>query len=231
MRIPKSALPGLSARSEAEPFLPPGVVLPYARELMGVTPSERQALEAMLHRHFADVEGRLAAGVYETNKPLSGRFPDAVVASKVFVLPELGNEAKQRADQMLAELRGILGEERWPLVQIRLDDDLLGVTYNSGNVLGRILYLEPSKSGQELLVWVATDDKGTPRIGYTWAGPGTVESNGGRALSVFLPEGDPNRTEGTQQFGDTRWQAALRQHGLTWLQEQAAARVGKGARP
>src|SRR5207248_5947260 len=110
VRIPKAALPELSkvSSSQAEPFLPPGVVLPYARELMGMTPSERQSLEDTLHRHSADVEARLAAGIQETNEPLRGR----IVANKVFVLPDLGDEAKQRADQMLAEVRRILGEER-----------------------------------------------------------------------------------------------------------------------
>ena len=107
-----------------EPFSPPGVVQPYARELMGLTPSERQSVEETLHRHFADVEGRIEAGIYETNKPSSGfAFPDVVVATKVFVAPKLGDEAKQLADKLLAEVRGILGEERWPLVQARARED------------------------------------------------------------------------------------------------------------
>ena len=102
VRIPKSVLPQLSELSSAEPFSPPGVVQPYARELMGMTPAERQAVEATLHRQFADVERVREAGVYETNSPLSGR----VVAAKAFVVPELGDEVKQQADQMLAEVRG-----------------------------------------------------------------------------------------------------------------------------
>src|SRR5208337_348902 len=72
VRIPKSALAELSELSDAQPFRSPGVVLPYAHELMGMTPAERQSVEESLHRHFADMEGKIEAGIYETNKPLSG---------------------------------------------------------------------------------------------------------------------------------------------------------------
>ena len=237
VRIPKSALPELSETSDAEPFSPPGVVKPYARELMGMTPSERQSLEQTLQRHFADQEemkGRMQAVIYATNRPSHGSFPDAVVASNVFVLPGLGDEGKQRADQMVAELRGILGEERWPLVQIRFSDKRGGVTYSGGYSLAAILHLDPDESAQELRVWVGTDDKGTPTIGYTWASSGTI-NNGSEALSMFLPEGDPNRKEGSNYFGTNSWAARLseplRQRGLAWFQQQATARLGKGAKP
>src|SRR2546422_3544913 len=46
------------------------------------------------------------------------------------------------------------------------------------------------------------------------------------ALSMFLPEGDPNRTEGADKF--VSWCSnALRQRALAWLREQAVARLGK----
>jgi RNA polymerase sigma factor (sigma-70 family) len=220
VRIPKSVLPELSKLSDFEPFSPPGVVRPYARELMGMTPAERQSVEATLHRHFAEVEGRIEAGIYETNEPPSGfRFPDAVVATKVFVAPKLGDEAKQLADQMLAELRGILGEERWPLVQARVEKTGLSSS------LGRMLV---ENGAGELRVWVETNDKGKLTMGANWAGAVAHQQFG--ALSMFLPEGDPNRTEGPDDFGGVYWSPGLSQRGLTWLQEQAIARLGKGAR-
>ena len=218
VRIPKSALPELSELSDAEPFRPPGVVLPYARELMGMTPSERQSVEETLHRHFADVEARLAAGIEETNEPLSGRM----VANAVFALPELGDEAKQHADQMLAELRGILREERWPLVHVRLNERRGGNLYSSN--LHSIL----NQPKQHLLVWVETDDKGTPKMGFNLSG--ALALGGTRALSQFLPEGDPNRTESADDFFKGYLSEALRQRALAWLQEQATARLGKEGR-
>ncbi len=216
VRIPKSALAELSkvGLSQAEPFSPPGVVKPYARELMGMTPSERQSVEDTLQRHYTGVEERLAAGIQETDRPLSGRM----VAHKVFVAPGPDAEAKQWADQTLAELRGILGEERWPLVQARLENPLYTLSLDS-------ILKQPK---QELTVWVETDEKGTPTAGYRLQG--VVVTAGGGALSMFLPEGDPNRTDGVQNtiFGTDFLSKSLRQRVLAWLQEQATARLGKG---
>jgi len=227
VRIPKSALPELSrvSVSQAEPFLPPGVVEPYARELMGLTASERQSLEEALHRHFANVEERLAAGIYETNKPPGNGFTGAAVATAVFVLPGLGEEATQLTDHMLAEVHGILGEERWPLVQARFQKP----RSRYGLDLGNILNLGPNDLTQELIVWVTIDDKGTPTMAANWSGAVAGEQSG--TLSRFLPESDPNRTDGADRFGGAPWSQALRQRGLAWLQEQAIARLGKGARP
>jgi RNA polymerase sigma factor (sigma-70 family) len=225
VRIPKSVLLELSKKtSRAEPFGKPGVVEPYARELMGLTPSERQSVEAALHRHFAEVDERLAAGIYETNTTRPGRIPDAAVAATVFVFPELGDEAKQPADQRLPEVRRILGEERWPLVQVRLEDGP-GHSFAGADLVSIL-----NQSGQDLAVWVATDDKGTPTMGYSLSGP--IVGGGNEALSMFLPEGDPNRTDGVQNtiFGGDYLSKPLRQRALAWLQEQARARLGEGAR-
>ena len=224
VRIPKSVLPLLSELSDAEPFSPPGVVKPYAREVMGMTPAERQAVEATLQRHFADVEDRLAAEISETNTPAPGRIPAAVVASRVFVVPGLpGDKAKQRADQMLAEVRGLLGEERWPLVQVRLQQQRGGSVYSTD--LRSIM----DQSKQDLVLWVATDDKGTPTMGYNLQG--AVATAGSRALSMFLPEGDPNRTDGAEDVLRGLLSNALRQRALAWLQEQATTRLGKKEKP
>ena len=43
--------------------------------------------------------------------------------------------------------------------------------------------------------------------------------------------GDPNRTDGAGDFGRGFMSEALRQRALTWLQEQAIARLGKEAKP
>jgi RNA polymerase sigma factor (sigma-70 family) len=217
-RIPKSALLELSKRSWAVPFMPPGDVQSYARELMGLTPSERQSLEAALHRYFADVEETLAARIYETNRP--NKIPGKALAAKVFVLPGLGEQAEQLGDQILAKLRAILGEERWPLVKPKR------LRVQSGGDLDGILRL--GGPPQDLAVWVETDDKGTLMWGAAWGG-GVAHSQQG-ALSMALPQDDPDRTESIEEFGGAPWSSALRQRGWTWLQEQAIARLGEEAR-
>jgi hypothetical protein len=219
VRIPKSALPELSKLSTVEPFEKPGGVVPFARELLSLTPAELQSMEDTLHRHFAYVDERLAAGIQETNGPLSGR----VVAKRMFALPEPGDEAKQRTDQMLAEIRGILGDERWPLVQARLDDD------NGKTHLSLDLESILNQRKQNLSVWVETDDQGKLTMGYNLGG--AMATFGSGALSMFLPEGDPNRTDGAEKtiFGMDYLSKPLRARALEWLQEQAIARLGKGA--
>jgi len=94
---------------------------------------------------------------------------------------------------MLPEVRGILGEERWPLVQARLEDDR---GKQGGAVFSLTLDRILNQSSQDLSVWVETDDQGTPTMGYNLGG--AMASRGSGALSMFLPEGDPNRTDGAQ---------------------------------
>ena len=224
VRIPKSVLFELSRTSQADPFSPPGLVVPYARELMGLTPAECQSVEELLHRHFAEVEGKIEAGIYETNKPLSG----SMVANREFgySMPGDRNEVKQLTDQLLAEVRGVLGEERWPLVQARRPQS--GGTVYSGNRDHLAGILEENNSGN-LEVKVNTDDKGMLTVDAGFSG-GIVGYVSG-ALSQFLPEGDPNRTEGSISdiLGKVGLPEVLRRRALTWLQEQAIARLGKGA--
>jgi RNA polymerase sigma factor (sigma-70 family) len=220
-RIPKAALRELAELSPfgLVRFSPPGIVEPPGRELLGLAPAERQSLEETLHRHFTDVERKREVELYETNKLSATQLPDPDVAVKVFVVPTLPkDEMKQRLDQLLAEVRVILGEERWPLVQARSDRNSYG---GSERIVSQLK--------QELEISVKTDDKGTP----TWScglsfGGGVGFQNG--TLSMFLPQGDPNRTEGADRFA-AGFSDALRQRAMVWLQEQAIARVGKGAKP
>jgi hypothetical protein len=216
VRIPKSALPDLSELSGAEPFSPPGTVLSYARELMGLSPSERQAVEETLHRHFADVNRKLAAGISEIHRPLSG----GEVTNCVFDMPEFRpEEAKQQLDDMLADVRAVLGDERWPIVQVRLKKAPGGDTRSDN--LESIL----DQSKQFLTLRVSTDDKGALIMGY--GVQGAVATFGTLPLSTFLPEGDPNRTDGADKFGRGFLSDALRERALRWLQEQAVAQFNK----
>ncbi len=218
VRIPKAALPELSRRSDAEPFSAAGVVRPYARELLGLTLAERQSLEAALHEHFLALEGSRAAFLIETNKPLSG---SAVAARKFILPPPPDDERDRRAKQLLAELSSVLGEERWPLVETRFKEQ---------NVLPNILALNQSQGGEEVEVSVAANDQG--RLGWNWTGSnGGIVGSANGELSMFLPEGDPNRTSGSDKFSAGFLSEAVRRRVSVWLQEQARARLEKEGGP
>jgi hypothetical protein len=103
------------------------------------------------------------------------------------------------------------------LVQASLGEK--GDAVQSDN-LGRIL---EGNSSQKLVVEVNTDDKGMLNVFAVWdAGYNNA------ALSQFLPESDPNRTEGSDSFARFGLAEGLRRRALAWLEEQATARLGKG---
>ena len=211
VRIPRLVLSEVWANNHnGRPFSQPGVIKPYARELMGLTPSERQSLEQTLQRHFAGVEARRAA-IYETNQPTGYPFPATALATKVFVFPGLGDdEEKQLKNRLSTDLRDSLAEERCPRLRGYISDTM--------NDLG----------SRELRIWVENDRKGTPTISFAFSGA-LAGLREGEALSKFLPSGDPNRTDGGDDFLP-EFPEALRQRALAWLQEQATARLGKEAR-
>jgi RNA polymerase sigma factor (sigma-70 family) len=228
VRIPKSAVPGLIENTVADLYSLPGGVPRFASELLGMTPSERQSLEETLHRSFLEHLEQLeadAAGIQETNLPVSGR----VIAKKAFILPAPGKgnvprmETRQRTD-VQAEMRGVLGEERWSLVQASFQRKPGGKVYS-----GRTSWA--SVSGGGLTVSLETDAKGTLKVmalfslGYA-----------GATLSMFLPEGDPSRSNGADEFLSDLVRGgflsnALRQRVVAWLQEQAVARLSKKEKP
>jgi hypothetical protein len=218
VRIPKAVLSQLSELTYNNPFSPPGVIKPYARELMGLTPAERQTVEDRLQRQVTDLQQGKEATLYEQHQP----------ASMVFYFGwQLGEEADQRTTQILADVRSILGEERWPLIPARCKGD----NYYQLN-------LTPSPEPR-LTISVGADDKGAPN--WKWTGDaGALATKGGYsvgivgyqngALSMFLPEGDPNRTPGAEDFGGNL-SPDWRQRVVAWLQEQAAARLSKKEKP
>jgi RNA polymerase sigma factor (sigma-70 family) len=229
-RIPKADLPELSELNRVEPFTRLGVVLPYARELLGMTPAERQVLEDTLRRHLADLEGQLAAGMYETNDPDPvNAWPDGqVLAGKVFGFTDMPDEdMKTRGDQLLSELRGLIGEERWPIIQTRLHKLQEGPD-PPFSLLSR-LHLDPGHTAQEIRLVVGTDGNGTLTWHDHW-NSGDLHGYVNGPLTAFLPKGDPNRTDGADNFGGVVTEA-LRQRAATWLQEQATVRLGKKENP
>jgi len=240
VRIPKSVLPELNQLAERRPFSPPGVVNPYERELLGLTPAQRQALEDTL-RPVAEVQYGEKVEVYERDNPLSGRM----FASRVFFNKpsgQVGEEADQRFTQMLTEIRGILGEERWPALPARFRSINCDV-WNPALIPAPTANIEAR---------VENDEKGIPKASWNYTGdmPGSGSANVAKsgsgpvfsvnvvgymnrtaALSAFLPDSDPNQTKDAANLGEVPAPEPLRQRALAWLQAQAAARLGKKEKP
>ncbi len=218
VRIPKAILPKLSEWSDAIPFSPLGVE-PYARELMGLTPSEREAVETVIQRGVAEAD----ASVQETNQPVSGR----VVAARRFVLSGTVGDAKISQDQVLAEVRNILGEERWPMVEVTLSEKRGGGVVNY-NLRHRMFSQEYSKA-VTVTIALGSEDRLWASCSISIGGMlGTV----GAELSSFLPEGDPNRTKGADGFlSDGSVSLAIRQRIVAWLEKEATARLVRKEQP
>ena len=249
VRIPKAILPELSSLIKVPPFVPPGVVNPSARELLGLTREERQAIGKVL-QHVAKLQRGEKADVYETEGLASAR----TVASKVFTVEprgKVGPEAEQRFAQMLEDLHDILGEERWPVVPSR---------YRTVNcdVLNRMFIPEPAT---KVFASVETDKYGIPQAKWTYNGevvPAPINSiptsdkapagngtrgnapkgnvyslnvvgnmNGSAALSSFLPGGDAHQTTDVARRVGSYAPEVLRRRATEWLKEQAAARLGE----
>jgi RNA polymerase sigma factor (sigma-70 family) len=239
VRIPKAVLPELVRESAAEPFSPPGIVNPFARELLAMTPLEQQAMEEALRRHFADVEERVTAGIQETNLLMGGGARGgSVVARRSFALSPLPEDAmKPRHDQMLAEVRDVVGNERWPVVEAKPPEagPRVPLAATGANVLMR--------SGESIEVWLEADSKGTLTVGGTFNG-GSPTTNkyslnivgyvNAPNLSIFLPEGHPGRpadAEQTVKSFNPLVTGLLRQRVCAWLQEEAVARLNQKEHP
>jgi RNA polymerase sigma factor (sigma-70 family) len=234
-RIPKSVLPGLNKLIDSTPFEPPGVIRPYARELLGLSSAEREGLETALKEHFADLEARRAAAIYQTNT-VSPPPGSNLLASTTFVVPELAEEGKQLVKQVLEDAKGILGEERWRVAQARTE----GVD-GGGSKLALVNWGGPprmdigmGRDGNNSPMVTAVGNIGGPaRDAPPSAGPVyslNIVGYSNWKLAMFLPEDDPNRVAGVEGFlHSNAWGEALAQHALPWLQQQAITHFGQEA--
>ena len=235
VRIPKEILPELSELIRIPTVSPPGVVNEYVIDLLCLTPAERQAMEEIFQR-VAELQSGEKADVYETELSAKGR----VVASRLFTTEPAGKsgpEAEQRFAQMLDDIRGILGEERWPLLPSRLRSV-------NCEVLNHMLIPEP---GTKVSASVENDENGIPQAKWVYSGEmskvanpgprsekapaGNVYSlnvvgymNSSAALSAFLPDSNPDQRKRATSLGGVPAPEVLRQRAAAWFQEQAVAR-------
>lgn len=255
VRIPKALLPELSMLVQVAAFSPPGVVHRLSGELLCLTPEEQEAIERVLQRTGKIQRGPVAE-VYEQETPLNGR----TLAARIFMPDppgENGPVAEQRFGQMLTELRGILGEERWPVVPPRYRQV-------DTTVWNRALIPEPPS----ITATVVSDENGVLQAKWTQVGEATpasypkaptpatavppketpAEEQAGQApagnivyslnvvgfannsvpLFDFLPDATAARkATATNFYSVIRSTPAVRQRAAEWFEEQAARLAGK----
>jgi RNA polymerase sigma factor (sigma-70 family) len=218
VRIPKTILPQLQVR---RPVTPPGTIKQEARELLGLTPNEREQAEAALHHHFAAMDSLMEMNRFETNRTKLVSLPKDSLAGQVWGLPALGDEVKPRAEELQSALKTVLGDERWPLVAEQLES-------SGTDTLRRILNLDAGEKGQELAVWIQ-ERNGNLVAGYSWGEPNSSSAHSGLALNLFLPDKEfPIRGASVEDYlGIKELPPALTGPALAWIRQQAEARLGK----
>jgi hypothetical protein len=215
VRIPKKMVPQLQVH---QPISQPGVIKQEARELLGLTPAEREQAETALHDHFTALDLLIESNLYETNRLQYSTQPANTLAIKVFGVPALGAEVKQHEDELKSALKTVLGDERWPL----LTRALLG-----SSELRRTLSLDAGERGQEMAVWIK-ESEGHLLLGFAITEQNHWSGQDGLALKVFLPGYEfPDGMTGSGYLGLERLPASLAQPVFAWIQHQAETRLGK----
>jgi len=218
VRIPKKILPQLQVR---QPITSPGVIRQEARELLGLTPGEREQAETALQKNFTAMDSLMESNRYETNRATLANIPKNALAGQVWGLPALGDEVSHHSEELQATLRSVLGEERWPLVAEQLKS-------SGTDTLRRILNLDAGEKGQELAAWIQELD-GHLIAGYSWGEQNSSFSQRGLALSLFLPDQEfPIRGASVEDYMNVRQlSAALTRPAMEWIRQQAENRLGK----
>jgi RNA polymerase sigma factor (sigma-70 family) len=217
IRIPKAIVPQLQVR---HPIREPGSVKQEARELLGLSPAEREQVEAALQKHFAAMDSLMNQHLYETNKSNYSHPAKDALASQVWGLPPLGGEVKQHTDELLAALKTTLGKERWPLIEETLRS-------SGTDTLRQTLNLDAGERGQQFAVWIE-DRNGQLVVGYGWGTQNSSFSSGGLALSFFTADAKfPEGMSREHYLGFEQLPAALTRPAMEWLRQQADTRLPK----
>jgi hypothetical protein len=218
VRIPKSVVPKLAAH---RPISSPGIISEELRDLLGLTQEERTQVETALRNHFTDMDKLIESRLYETDKTWRVRIPESAVASKVWEVPPLGDEAGARREELLATLKAALGDERWSF----FEKDL---RMRGTDTLYRILNLGADETAQEAAAWVR-EEQGKYVVGFAWGERNSMFSSGGQALETFLPGAElPTGLTVEQSLGVRELSPALTGPVLEWVQAQAVSKLEGG---
>jgi RNA polymerase sigma factor (sigma-70 family) len=236
VRIPKAVLPGLSDLVDNSPFSAPGVVKPYACELLCLTPAEHRTLEEALHR-AAVLQAGEKAEVYEVDNPVSGQ----VVASRRFADRALrgvaGAEAEEHLTQLITEMRGILGEERWSVMASRFKNvnvDLFNTVLVPPPPSTLDASVEVDAQGAPTASWTYTGEFGPPKgkgANMVFSANVVGYKHGSAPLTAFMPDADPEQREQATEFSGIPAAETIRHRVVEWFQGQAVLRLGRKEKP
>ena len=214
VRIPKSELKHLEVD---HPVSQPGEIKRAARELLGLTPAERQQFESALHDHFVSIHQLMEQSIYETNNAGSFSAPASVIAKNFWAIPALGDSAQSLGESLKSTLQNVLGDERWLLVKEELDS-------RGTDSLRRILSLDADKQPQQAGVWIFPRD-GKLLVGYGWSEPNSTFTYGGIALDQFTGDGSASAPEAAQAPDYCGLPSPVTQRMLLWVKQQAATQT------
>ena len=174
VRIPKSAVSQIDLQGA---FSSSGKLSDAALELYGITPAEQAVAEEALGNYWRGIESMMSIQAYETNalSPVPGRI------TRTVVIPPLGQELKDLADQTRQRLSDRLGPEREKLIFGGWGEGAIQIFW-PGN-LWKI-----SEEPQQFTVWIdPAADPATPgAYGASWKSTkGGTSSEGPGSLSVF----------------------------------------------
>jgi hypothetical protein len=153
-------------------------------------------------------------------------------ASKVLVLPALGDDAKSQCDALEAALTETLGDERWKFFK---DEWNQRGTPSLRNLLG----LDANELDQEMGAWIS-EKNGKFFAQSAWAAKWASRSSAGIPLEDFLPgasstlvfpDGRTIVMPAEERMGLSDVPQPLRQTLLDWFRQQAASRLGGKGTP
>lgn len=227
VRIPKSVLSKIDLNN---PVTQPGILSQPARELLGLTPEERASIEQAMQDQIAAVNDVMQTNIYETNHQTEygGHFwiPDSAVASQIWYVPPMGDQAATLGANFQETLQNILGNERWPLVQSALQVQGPG---SAQQVLG----LSADKDQLETGVWIENQN-GQLLLSYGITTGVSTMTTGGTPLQAFAGGADvvASNEGGESPFDDlSSLPKPLLQRMQSWISQQAASRVPKESTP
>lgn len=221
VRIPKSALTQIDG---GEPLRLPGVITPTARELLGLTRAERESAEGALQDYFSNLDRLIDARLYETNRPLHATIPTSAVASKIIVVPPLGEEAKEAVNRLMASLSETLGKERWALAAAPFNSQGFGTP-------NQILKLNAAEELQQIVAWISPGERDEPTVVFQLHRQVGMFGTPGIGLANFLPDAEGFWADAAaRQLSWGSFPESVVNRLRTWLQQQAVERLGKEAK-
>jgi hypothetical protein len=229
VRIPKAVLPEVAKQQGYAPFAAWGGLSPMGLELLGMTASEQQSMEEALRAVFAEADAKVPDLIQETNGPSPNlRSAENTVAVRSFAFSPPTAGLIPFEDRVLAQLHGLIGDDRWPLVEAKPP--------KANRVKGLVDPMILRDDNGALTVSVGVDIKLDPPSSIPKGGViplNAVTMFGPFELTMFLPVGDANRTAGIEGVISTLDGVShtAGQRALAWLQEQAVALLGKKENP